>query len=144
MKEYFAKLKSLFRWRDLGFTVLLFGIILAIAFIRGGNLVEVTFGDTAVDIVSSRYSMNIPYDLVESVELAEVGKDDEVISTREDIALRTGHWRSPIWGEYYACIDMQTDSCVLVKLHDGRHFAFSSKSDEVTRQACETLLEKVK
>ena len=143
MKEYFAKLKSLFRWRDMMFTVVLFALILGIAFIRGQNLVEVTFGDTAVDITGNRYSMNIPYDMVASVTLADVDKDDDVISAREDLALRTGQWRNKVWGEYYACIDLQTDVCVLVQIHDGGYFAFSSKSNEVTQQAYETLLEKM-
>ena len=34
MKEYFAKLKYLFKWRDLAFTVLLFALILTVAFCR--------------------------------------------------------------------------------------------------------------
>jgi len=144
MKEYFAKLKYLFRWRDLAFTVLLFAIILTIAFCRAEKLVEVTFGDEAVDIVCSRYYLNIPYDMVDSVELAEISDDDEIIQATADIALRTGHWRSAVWGEYYACMDLQTDFCVLVHLDDGRFFAFSTKSNEVTEQAFETLLEKTR
>ena len=143
MKEYFEKLKYLFRWRDMLFAVVLFALILGIAFIRGQNLVEVTFGDTVVDIVGNRYTMNIPYDIIESVTLAEVSKDDDVINAREDLALRTGQWRNADWGEYYACIDLQTNVCVLVRLDDGRYFAFSSKSNEVTQQAYETLLEKI-
>ena len=142
MKEYFEKLKYLFRWRDMLFAVVLFALILGIAFIRGQNLVEVTFGDTAVDIVGNRYTMNIPYDIIESVTLAEVSKDDDVINAREDLALRTGQWKNADWGEYYACIDLQTNVCVLVRLDDGRYFAFSSKSNEVTQQAYETLLDK--
>ena len=143
MKAYFAKLKYLFRWRDFAFAVVLFAIIIGIAFIRGQNLVEVTFGDSAVDIVANRYSMNIPYDMVESAALAEINKDDDVISAREDLALRTGQWYNESWGEYYACIDLQTEVCVLVQLDDGRLFAFSSQSSNVTQQLCETLLEKV-
>ena len=144
MKEYFAKLKYLFRWRDLAFTLLLFTLIIGIAFCRAQNLVEVTFSDAAVDVVGNRYSMNIPYDMVADVELAEYSKDDDVISAREDLALRTGQWYSEIWGEYSACIDLQTKTCVLVHLNDGRYFAFSTESDEVTKQICETLLEKTK
>jgi len=145
MKEYLEKLKFfyVFRWRDLAFTVLLFTLILGIAFCRGQNLVNVTFGDTAVDVVGNRYSMNIPYDMVEGVELAVYGKDDDVISAREDLALRTGQWYSEVWGEYSACIDLQTKTCVLVHLNDGRCFAFSTTSDEVTQQTYETLLEKI-
>ena len=143
MKEYFAKLKYLFKWRDLAFTVLLFGLILGIAFCKGQNLVEVTFGEKAVDIASAKYSMNIPYDMIESVELAEICEDDKLVNARADMALRTGQWSSAVWGEYSACVDMQTQVCVLVHLHDGRCFAFSSKSDAFTRQACETLLDKI-
>ena len=143
MKEYFAKLKYLFRWRDLAFTLVLFSLIIGIAFLRAENLVEVNFGDEAVDITGNRYNLNIPYDMIESVNLAEVNKDDDVISAREDLALRTGRWRNENWGEYYACIDLQTKTCVLVQLDDGRYFAFSVKSDDVTRQAYETLLAKI-
>lgn len=143
MKEYFAKLKYLFKWRDLAFTVLLFGLILGIAFCRGQNLVEVTFGEQAVDVVSAKFSMNIPYDMIESVQLAEVCEDDKIVNARADMALRTGQWSSAVWGEYSACVDMQTNVCVLVHLYDGRYFAFSSKSDAFTRQACDTLLGKI-
>ena len=144
MKEYFAKLKYLFRWRDLAFTLLLFGLVFGIAFCKRQDVVQVTFGDTALDVVGNRYSMNIPYDLVQSVTLENVSKDDDVINAREDLALRTGQWRSDSWGEYFACIDLQTKTCVLVQLDDGRYFAFSTTSDEVTRQTYETLLEKTK
>ena len=144
MKEYFAKLKQLFRWRDLIFTVLLFAIILTIAFCKGQNLVEISFGDTAVDITGNRYSMNIPYDMVQSVTLETISKDDDVISAREDLAMRTGQWKNADWGEYYACIDLQTNVCVLVNLNDGRYFAFSAKNEDYTTQAYETLLDKVK
>ena len=144
MKEHFTKLKYLFRWRDLAFTVLLFALVFGIAFCKGQDVVQVTFGDTALDVVGNRYSMNIPYDLVQSVRLENVSKDDDVINAREDLALRTGHWRSDSWGEYFACIDLQTKTCVLVHLNDGRYFAFSTTSDEVTQQICETLQEKTK
>lgn len=143
MKAYFAKLKYLFKWRDLAFTVVLFTIILSIAFCKAQNLVEVTFGEKAVDIASAKYSMNIPYDMIESVELAQICEDDKIVNARADMALRTGQWTNALWGEYSACIDMQTDVCVLVHLKDGRFFAFSSKSEEVTKQACQTLLDKI-
>lgn len=143
MKEYFAKLKYLFKWRDFAFTVVLFAIIITLAFCKSANLVEITFGSKAVDIVSSKYSMNIPYEMIDSVQLAQVDKNDKILDTIADIALRTGQCESPIWGEYSACIDMQTEVCVLVHLDDGRYFAFSSKSNEVTTQAYETLQGKI-
>lgn len=130
MKEYFAKLKYLFRWRDLVFTLLLFTIILTIAFCRAESMMDVTFGETAVDITTARYNMNIPYDMVESIEIGLIDEDDDLINGVSDLALRTGIWTNKEWGEYSACMDVQTTKCILVHLIDGRLFVFCHKSDE--------------
>lgn len=140
MKNYFLKLKQLFSVKDLMFTGLLFGIILTMAFCKGENMMDVIFGNDAVDIVTDRYSMNIPYELVDSIEIAEYSEDDEPINGRSDIALRSGVWESEAWGEYYACIDLQTDTCILVHLNDGRLFVFSHDSDKTVAAEYETFL----
>ena len=130
MKEYFAKLKYLFKWRDLAFTLLLFTLILTVAFCRAEDMIKVTFGEDALDVVTNRYSMNIPYEMIETVEIGNVDKNDEIIKGKGDIALRTGHCRNKDWGEYYGIIDLQTTKCVLIRLNDGRLFVFSHQSDE--------------
>ena len=139
MKDFFAKLKYLFRWRDVLFAVFLIGIALLFAFCSAQNMIEVTFGDEAVDIVASKYSMNIPYEMIESVEIASISKNDEQINGRSDMALRTGIWKNETWGEYYGCMDLQTSNCVLIHLNDGRIFVFSQKSDEQVQADFETL-----
>ena len=139
MKEFFAKLKYLFRWRDVLFAAFLIGIALLFAFCSAQNMIEVTFGETAVDIVTPKYSMNIPYDMIESVEVGTYSKDDQQVKGRSDMALRTGVWKSETWGEYSGCIDLQTSTCVLVHLNDGRLFVFSQKSDDQVRADCDTL-----
>lgn len=139
MKDYFKKLKYLFKWRDLAFTAVLFAIILLLAFCKSANLMDVTFGDEAVDIVTSKYSMNIPYEMVERIEIAPVNEDDQVVSGVVDIALHTGRWKSEQWGEYYACIDMQTTKCILVHLNDGRIFVFSHESDDTVAEEFATF-----
>ena len=130
MKDFFAKLKYLFRWRDVLFALFLLGITILFAFCSSENMMDVTFGDEAVDIVTKKYTMNIPYEMVESIEIAPYYEDDEQIRGRSDMALRTGIWKNESWGEYYACLDLQTDTCILVHLNDGRLFVFSHKSDE--------------
>ena len=140
MREYFAKLKYLFKWRDLAFTVLLFTLILTVAFCRAENMIQVTFGEDALDVVTSRYSMNIPYDMVESVEIGELDKDDEIIQGKGDIALRTGHCSNKDWGEYYGILDLQTKTCVVIRLNDGRLFVFSHQSDEKVESDAATLI----
>ena len=139
MKEYFAKLKYLFKWRDLAFTVLLFALILTVAFCRAEGMIQVTFGKEALDVVTNRYSMNVPYEMIESVEIGVLDKDDEIIEGKGDIALLTGHCMNKEWGEYYGIIDRQTDKCVLVYLNDGRLFVFSHQSDEKVQSDFEAL-----
>ena len=140
MKEYFAKLKYLFKWRDLLFAVLLFTLILTVAFCRAEDMITVNYGEEAVDVMTNRYSLNIPYDMIDSVQIGDVDEDDEIIKGKGDIALLTGHCVNKGWGEYYGNIDRQTDKCVLVYLNDGRLFVFSHRSDEKVQQDCETLL----
>ena len=139
MKEYFAKLKYLFKWRDLAFTVLLFTLILTVAFCRAEDMIQVNFGEDALDVSTSRYSMNIPYEMIESVEIGTLDKDDKIIEGKGDIALRTGHCTNKDWGEYYGIIDLQTSKCVLIYLNDGRLFVYSHKSDEKVQSDVATL-----
>ena len=84
-------------------------------------------------------SLNIPYDMIESVEIGDLDKDDEIIQGKGDIAMRTGHCSNKDWGEYYGILDLQTKKCVVIHLNDGRTFVFSHQSDEKVQQDCETL-----
>ena len=139
MKEYFAKLKYLFKWRDLAFTVLLFALILTVAFCRAEDMIQVTYDEDALNVVTIRYSLNVPYEMIESVEVGDLDKDDEIIQGKGDIALRTGHCRNKDWGEYYGVIDLQTRTAVLIHLNDGRLFVFSHQSDEKVLEDAQTL-----
>lgn len=139
MKEYFAKLKYLFKWRDLAFTVLLFTLILTVAFCRAEDMIQVNFGEDALDVMTNRYSMNIPYEMIETVEIGTLDKDDKIIEGKGDVALRTGHCTNKDWGEYYGVIDLQTSKCVLIYLNDGRLFVFSHQSDEKVQSDAATL-----
>ena len=139
MKEYFAKLKSLFRWRDVIFAVVLMSITLMFAFCNAQTMMDVTFGETALDVTSKRYSMNVPYEMVESIEIADLDQDDEIITGKGDITMRTGHCTNKDWGEYYCVLDLQTSKCILIRLNDGRIFAFSHKSDEKVQEDFNTF-----
>ena len=139
MKDFFAKLKYLFRWRDVLFAVFLVGLAMLFAFCSAENMIDITFGDEAVDIVTAKYTMNIPYEMIESVEVGTYSQDDEQVSGRSDMALRTGVWKNEAWGEYHGCIDLQTDTCVLVHLKDGRLFVFSHESNEKVISDAQTL-----
>ncbi len=141
MKDYFKKLKYLFRWRDVLFALFLIGLIVCLGLCRAQDLIEVTMTDTDVTIVTDRYTMNIPYDMIEAVEIAPIDKDDEELGGIGDITLRTGPWENGDWGEYYACVDMQTKTCVKVLLEDGRIFVFSAHSDKYVQECYDALVQ---
>ena len=83
--------------------------------------------------------MNVPYEMVESIEIADLDQDDEIITGKGDITMRTGHCTNKDWGEYYGIIDLQTSKGVLIHLKDGRLFVFSHKSDEKVQSDAATL-----
>ena len=142
MKDFFAKLKYLFRWRDVAFAVVLLTLTLTLAYCKADSMMEVTFGNEALDVVTDRYTLNVPYDMVDHIEVAAYDSKDEAVKGKgkDDMALRTGIWVNEIWGEYYACIDRQTDTCILIHLNDGRLFAFSHKSDDNVQAEYEEFL----
>lgn len=132
---FWKKMKSLFSVKDLVFTLLLFAIIISIAFCKAETLIDITFGDEAVDVVSPQFTMNIPYNIVESIEMAEISEEDDMVRGTADIAIRTGVWNSDVWGEYSACVDLQGTECIVVHLNDGRIFVFSDSGDAKTAEA---------
>lgn len=136
---FWQKLKSLFSVKDMLFTVVLFGLIIGIACCKADTQVQVTFSDTAVDVVSARYAMNIPYELVERIQLVEYDKDDTLVKGTGDISLHTGTWTNAVWGEYFACVDLGAKLCIKAELQDGRLFVFSRKSDQETTAVFETF-----
>ncbi len=139
MKDFFLKLKQMYNVRDLFFVALVFGLMLVFAFCESATLMDVTFGETAVDITAKRYTMNIPYELVESIEIGEICPDDDLLQGKYDFALRTGLWTNEEWGEYYACMDLAPKTCIMVHLNDGRLFVFSHQSDKTVAEEFETL-----
>lgn len=136
---YWQKLKSLFSWKDLFFTVLLFGIMLMLAFCNAESQVQVKFQEESVDIVSAKFTMNIPYDMVEEINLVEYPEDAELLNGNGDISLHAGLFSNSAWGEYNACVDLGAKQCITVLLDDGRLFVFSRKNDEETAAIFDTF-----
>lgn len=137
--KFWEKFWKLVSKKDLVFVTLIILIAVIIPLVQSANNVKVTFGEDAVDIVSRRYTMNVPYEMVESIELTELPDGGENLSGRDDMVTRTGKWKNEVWGEYYACLDLQTSQCVVIHLNDGRIFVFSRKSNEDTISVYETF-----
>lgn len=128
--------------KDLVFGLLIFAAVIIVSF-RPSNKVKVSFGEESVDLRTTKFSMNIPYEMVESIELAERAENGEEIDGHDDMIVLTGEWKNEEWGEYTACIELATNNCILVYLNDGRLFVISRRDDEETavvyEQFCEAL-----
>lgn len=129
--EKFWKLVSV---RDMVFVTVLFALAIALSMLESANRVKVTFDDDAVDVKAKRYSMNIPYDMVERIELVEMPEKGNVVEGSDDMSLRTGNWENETWGSYYVCADLAAANCIAVHLDDGRIFVFSSRSNQKTSE----------
>lgn len=136
---FWQKFWKLVSKKHLIFGVLLFAAVIALSLSQSAEAVTVTFGDSAVDIAASRFSMNIPYDMVDHAELVEIPDRGDVIDGTDDMAVRTGQWTNDTWGEYFVCADLDASNCIAVHLNDGRIFVFSRKDNAETAQIFETF-----
>lgn len=137
--KFWEKFWKLVSKRDLVFGIIIFAAVIIFSFVESANKVKVEFAEDAVDIKAPKYSMNVPYDMVESIELVEIAEPGESEKGRDDMVTRTGTWKNETWGEYYACLDLQTSQCIAIHLDDGRTFVFSRRSNEETAAIHETF-----
>ena len=128
--------------KDFIFGLIILALVVVFSF-KPSNKVRFSFGEDSVDIRSTKFSMNIPYDMVVSAELMDMPAAGERIEGNDDMTLRIGHWENETWGEYYVCANLNCTNCVAVHLNDGRIFVFSYKSNAKTAEACQMLLDRI-
>lgn len=133
------KLRNLFSGRDALFLVIIFAAAIIIGLVKPSKNVQTKFREDSVDILSAKYTMNIPYDMVSSIELVDIPESGEIIDGDDNISTRTGLWKNDTWGEHYLCLDEMTSNCVVVHLKDGRIFVFSNGNDENTAESYATF-----
>lgn len=141
--KFWKKFWKLVSRKDLFFGILLFAVVIGMTVYETYHKVTVEFNDTAVDIRTSKYAMNIPYDQVESIELVELPDAGQVIDGADDMTARTGLWKNEIWGEYYICADLNSSTCIAVHLKDGRIFVFSRRNEEETEHDYRQFLQQL-
>ena len=135
------KFRDYFSLKHILFAISLIAVMMFFAVRQSNNMVKVYFEDTQMEVVSSKYSMAIPYDIIASAELADLAEPGEKVESGwDDDLLRSGKWVNDTWGEYYICADLDTSNCIVMELNDGRIFVISRKNDKTTAEIYETLL----
>ena len=125
--------------KDFGFGIILFSLVIAVSILQPSNKIIAKFGDTSVDIKSAKFAMNIPYDMVADLELVDKPDMGQPVDGRDDMILQTGLWENDAWGEYYACVEIVTDNCIVIHLNDSRIFVISRRDNEETKAVFETF-----
>lgn len=138
--KFWEKFWKLVSRKHLIFGIGLFALVIAMSFFETENKVRVDFTETEIRIRSSKYSMTVQYDLIESAQLLPLAEAGTVIDGSDNMTLRTGTWKNAVWGEYTICADLSTSNCVAMQLTDGRLFVFSRKSDAETEELYQQLL----
>ena len=122
--------------KDLIFGLILFTLVILISF-KPSNKVRVQFDEHSVDIVTTKYKMNIPFDLVDSASLVDKPDLGTQLDAYNDNIVAYGTWKNDVWGEYTACIEVATDNCIEIRLTDGRIFVISRRDNEETKRVFE-------
>ena len=123
--------------RDFGFGIVILVLVIAISVLQPSNKIIAEFGEEAVDIKSSKYTMNIPYEMVAALELVDKPDMGTEVDGHDDMILQTGIWENEVWGEYTQCTEIATDNCIVIHLTDGRIFVISRRDNEETRKVFE-------
>lgn len=139
-----AKFRDSISGKDFGFGILILALVIVISLIQPSNKIIAEFGDESVDVKSSRYTMNIPYDMVESIELTDKPDMGEAVDGKDDMILQTGTWKNQVWGEYEMCTEIATDNCIVIHLTDGRIFVISRRDNEETARVFEEFQSYIK
>lgn len=128
-------------WQVISKKDLIFGlIILALTIVismKPSNKVRVQFDETSVDIATTKFSMNIPYDMVDSLSLVARPDLGTQIDGYNDNIVAHGLWQNDTWGEYNACMEIAADNCIEIRLTDGRIFVISRRDNEETQKVFE-------
>lgn len=138
--SFWEKIKKLIPLKHVIFVLVLFAVTLVIFYFDSSEDIKVTFSEESVTATASSFQMDIPYDMIDSVELVPMEDGGTKLSGSDNLVTRLGNWENDAWGEYHICADLDALNCIKVDLDDGRVFIFSRKNDEETKAIYEELL----
>ena len=125
--------------KDLVFGTVIFAIVVLMTVVQSADKVKVTFGEESMDVKTAKYAMNIPYDMIDTVDIMDMPDRGEVVDGADDMAVRTGMWKNDAWGEYYVCADLKVSKCIVMHLNNDSVFVVSRKDVEETQFVYDTL-----
>ena len=126
--------------KDFVFGLIILALVIIISIARPSRNVKTVYDAESVTVKSTKYSMNIPYDMVSHLELTDLPELGDNLDGYNNQVIQTGLWRNGTWGEYHACLDLACETCIVVHLNDGRIFVISLRNPEETAASYEEFL----
>ena len=138
--KFWEKFKALIPLRHVIFILVLFAVTITIFYFDSAEDIKVSFGEDSIDIKASSCHMNIPYDMIDYIELIPMEDGGEKINGSDNLFTLLGSWANETWGQYEICADLDSLNCIMVHLTDGRSFGFSRKNVPATEVIYQQLL----
>lgn len=120
--------------KNLVFILLILALVLFYIFSGGSVGVSLDFGEEALILSGSDYDWLIPYEQIESLELAEFYDVGTMIDGIEKRTLCCGTWKNDTWGKYILCVNPKIDQCIVVTLNTGNIYVLNYENTDSTGQ----------
>ena len=122
------------KYKNLIFIVLILAMVLFYVFSGGSVGISLDYGEESLILSAADRDWLIPYDQIESLELAEHPNTGTLIDGVQKCTLHWGTWRNDLWGEYTLCIDPRIDSCIVITMKNGGIYVLNYENDGSTKQ----------
>lgn len=120
--------------KNFTFIILILAIVLFYIFSGGSVGISLDFGEDALTLSAADYDWTIPYDQIQSLELAELPNTATTTEGVDKRTLRCGTWENDIWGEFILCIDPRIDPCIVITMESGDIYVLNYENYDSTVQ----------
>ena len=126
--------------KDFIFGLIILVLVIVISIARPSKNVKAVFGEDSVDVKSTQFSMNIPYEMVVQLELTDLPDLGGNVDGYNNRVIQTGLWENEAWGQYQSCLDLACERGIVVRLNDGQIFVINARNPEETAEVYEEFL----
>ena len=120
--------------KNLTLIILILALVLFYVFSGGSVGISLDFGENELTLSASNYDWLIPYDEIESLELAELPDKGTLIEGIEKRTLCCGTWKNDTFGEYTLCADPRIENCIVIRMESGDVYVMNYENSDSTNQ----------
>lgn len=127
-------------WRDVGFLLIIFALVLVISMCESAGKIKAEFGGEILTVTSSKYEIVLDYDDIVAVDLTDMPDIGDEVDGSNNLSIVTGVWNNEKWGQYKQLTLVGITNCIVVTTRDGQTYVFNLKNNDETTSVYEQLL----